>query len=179
MTSAPPITIEPGRLALAELRSIWQQPVTLSLAAGSGAAIAASSAAVQRIVARGAPAYGINTGFGKLAKTRIPDDQLQQLQRNLILSHSVGTGPLLDDAVVRLALLLKIGSLGRGYSGVRPAVVDTLLALANAGIVPSIPSQGSVGASGDLAPLAHLTLALLGEGEVRAHGRNVPAREAL
>src|SRR5512134_1494876 len=174
MTSAPPITIEPGRLALAELRSIWQQPVTLSLAAGSGAAIAASSAAVQRIVARGAPAYGINTGFGLLAKTRIPDDQLQQLQRNLILSHSVGTGPLLDESIVRLALALKVGSLARGHSGVRPVIIDTLLAIANAGIMPCIPSQGSVGASGDLAPLSHLTLALMGEGEVRVKNRTLP-----
>jgi histidine ammonia-lyase len=155
--------------------------VTLALAAGSGAAIAASSATVQRIVARGAPAYGINTGFGLLAKTRIPDDQLQQLQRNLILSHSVGTGPLLDNAVVRLALALKIGSLARGHSGVRPVIIDTLIAVANAGIMPCIPSQGSVGASGDLAPLAHLTLALLGEGEVRmqGQGRTIAAREAL
>jgi histidine ammonia-lyase len=115
MTS-PSITIEPGRLTLAELRA-WQQPVTMSLAAGANTAIAASAAAIQRIVARGAPAYGINTGFGLLAKTRIPDDQLQQLQRNLILSHSVGTGPLLDDAIVRLALALKVGSLARGHSG--------------------------------------------------------------
>jgi histidine ammonia-lyase len=176
---AAPVTIDPGRLTLAELRSIWQQPAALSLAAGANAAIAASAAAVQRIVARGAPAYGINTGFGLLAKTRIPDDQLQQLQRNLILSHSVGTGPLLDDAVVRLALALKIGSLARGHSGVRPVIVETLLAIANAGIVPCIPAQGSVGASGDLAPLAHLTLALLGEGEVRVHGRAVAARDAL
>jgi histidine ammonia-lyase len=173
------LTIEPGRLTLAHLRTIWQQPVTLALAAGSGKAIAASAAAVQRIIARGAPAYGINTGFGLLAKTRIADDQLQQLQRNLILSHSVGTGALLDDAVVRLALVLKIGSLARGHSGVRPTIIDTLIALANAGIVPCIPSQGSVGASGDLAPLAHLTLALLGEGEVRVQGRTIAAREAL
>jgi len=180
-TVLPSITIEPGRLTLADLRNIWQQPVTLALAAGSGAAIASSSAAVQRIVARGAPAYGINTGFGLLAKTRIPDDQLQQLQRNLILSHSVGTGALLDDAVVRLALALKIGSLARGHSGVRPVIIDTLIAIANAGILPCIPSQGSVGASGDLAPLAHLTLALLGEGEVRmqGQGRTIAAREAL
>jgi len=178
MTS-PSMTIEPGRLTLPELRSIWQQPVTLSLAAGANAAIGASAAAIQRIVARGAPAYGINTGFGMLAKKRIPNDQLQQLQRNLILSHSVGTGPLLDDAIVRLALALKIGSLARGHSGVRPGIIDTLIAIANAGILPCIPAQGSVGASGDLAPLAHLTLALLGEGEVRVQGRTVAARDAL
>jgi histidine ammonia-lyase len=174
-----PLIVVPGALTLADLREVWQRPMRFALADPARAAIAASAAAVERVIARGAPAYGINTGFGKLAKTRIPDEQLQQLQRNLILSHSVGTGALLDDAVVRLALVMKIGSLGRGYSGVRPAVVDALLALLNAGIVPAIPAQGSVGASGDLAPLAHLTLALLGEGEVSMHGRVVPAREAL
>ncbi len=173
------ITIEPGRLTLAVLRRIWQQPTTLTLAPTALAAIEASAAAVQRIVARGAPAYGINTGFGLLAKTRIADDQLQQLQRNLILSHAVGTGPLLSDEVVRLAFALKIGSLARGQSGVRPLIVETLLAVTNAGIVPAIPAQGSVGASGDLAPLAHLTLALLGEGDVRSDGRVVSARGAL
>jgi histidine ammonia-lyase len=177
MTAA--LIVVPGALTLADLREVWQRPMRFTLADPARDAIAASAAAVERVIARGAPAYGINTGFGKLAKTRIPDDQLQQLQRNLILSHSVGTGALLDDAVVRLALLMKIGSLGRGHSGVRPAVVDALLALANAGIVPAIPAQGSVGASGDLAPLAHLTLALLGEGDVSMHGRAVPAREAL
>ena len=178
MTAAA-LTIEPGRIALAELRKVWQQPVPLALVPAARDTINTSAAAVQQIVARGEPAYGINTGFGKLAKTHIPDDQLQQLQRNLILSHSVGTGPLLDDAVVRLALLMKIGSLARGHSGVRPLIVDALLAIANAGIIPCIPSQGSVGASGDLAPLAHMTLTLLGEGDVRVRGRTMPARDAL
>ncbi|HTN66169.1 MAG TPA: histidine ammonia-lyase, partial [Burkholderiaceae bacterium] len=134
---------------------------------------------IDQIVAKGDAAYGINTGFGKLAKTRIPDEQLELLQRNLILSHSVGTGALLDDAVTRLVLALKIGSLARGYSGIRPQVIDALLALYNAGILPCIPQQGSVGASGDLAPLAHMTLALLGEGEVRVNGQRVAARAAL
>ncbi len=99
----------------------------LTLASAARAAIEGSAAAVQRIVARGNAAYGINTGFGKLAKTRIPDGQLQQLQRNLIFSHSVGIGDLLSDEVVRLALAMKIGSLARGFSGVRPVIVDALL----------------------------------------------------
>ncbi|HSQ09028.1 MAG TPA: histidine ammonia-lyase, partial [Burkholderiaceae bacterium] len=116
---------------------------------------------------------------GLLAKKRIPDAELQQLQRNLILSHSVGTGALLRDDVVRLALVMKIGSLARGHSGVRPLIVEALIALVNAGIVPCIPSKGSVGASGDLAPLSHLTLALLGEGDVRVNGAQQPARSAL
>ncbi|NYS35004.1 aromatic amino acid lyase, partial [Streptococcus danieliae] len=141
--------------------------------------IEASAAAVQAIVAKGDAAYGINTGFGLLAQTRIPDEKLEQLQRNLILSHSVGTGELLSDAVVRLIMLMKIGSLARGYSGVRPLIVDTLIALYNAGIMPAIPAKGSVGASGDLAPLSHMTLAMLGVGDVRVNGELMPAPEAL
>ena len=177
MTSA--LTIEPGRLRLADLRNVWQSPLTVTLAADAWPAIDASSQAVQRIVAKGDAAYGVNTGFGLLAKKRIPDAELQQLQRNLILSHSVGTGELLSDDVVRLALVMKIASLARGHSGVRPLIVEALIALVNAGIAPCIPSKGSVGASGDLAPLSHLTLALLGEGDVRVHGMRQSARSAL
>ena len=177
MTTA--LTIEPGHLQLAQLRSLWQSPLAVSLAANAWPAIDASSQAVQRIVAKGDAAYGVNTGFGLLAKKRIPDAELQQLQRNLILSHSVGTGELLSDEVVRLALVMKIASLARGHSGVRPLIVEALIALVNAGIFPCIPSKGSVGASGDLAPLSHLTLALLGEGEVRVKGVHQPARAAL
>ena len=173
------LTLEPGHLTLAELRRIWSQPMRLVLTPSAYPAIEASAAAIERIVAKGEAAYGINTGFGKLAKTHIPDHQLELLQRNLILSHSVGTGELIDDALVRLILALKIGSLARGYSGVRRAVIDTLLALLDAGIMPCIPVKGSVGASGDLAPLAHMTLALLGEGQVRVRGRTMPAAEAL
>ncbi|MGB7481679.1 MAG: aromatic amino acid lyase, partial [Burkholderiaceae bacterium] len=171
--------LHPGQLRLAELRAIWSGAPRLTLAADAWPAIDASAALIGRIVAKGDAAYGINTGFGKLAKTRIPDDQLELLQRNLILSHAVGTGPLLDDAVVRLVMALKIGSLARGYSGIRAQVIDTLIAMVNAGILPCIPQKGSVGASGDLAPLAHMTLALLGEGEVRVDGRRLPARAAL
>lgn len=179
MIATARLTLRPGHLTLADLRRVWLQHVPLDLDERWLPAIQAAADAVQRIVARGEAAYGINTGFGLLAKTRIPAADLQQLQRNLILSHSVGTGPLLEDHVVRLALLLKIGSLARGHSGVRPVVIDTLLKLYNAGFMPCIPSQGSVGASGDLAPLAHMTLALLGEGEVRVKGRIIPAQKAL
>ncbi|MDP3841867.1 MAG: histidine ammonia-lyase [Oxalobacteraceae bacterium] len=182
MTQAT-LTLEPGQFSLADLRAIWARPATVTLAAAAYPAIHASAAAVQRIVARGDAAYGINTGFGILAKTRIPDDHLEQLQRNLILSHSVGTGEPLPDAVVRLIMLMKVASLARGYSGIRALVIDSLIALVNAGIMPLIPAKGSVGASGDLAPLAHMTLALLGEGNVRVSGKNggqiVPAMEAL
>ena len=173
------LTITPGRLQLTDLRRAWQSPLRVELAAGAWPVIDASAHAVERIVAKGNAAYGINTGFGLLAKKRIDDAELQQLQRNLILSHSVGTGELLSDDVVRLALIMKIASLARGYSGVRRQIVGTLIALVNAGIVPCIPAKGSVGASGDLAPLSHLTLALLGEGEVQVRGRRQPARAAL
>ncbi len=169
----------PGQLRLADLRRVWQDRVRVTLPPASWSTIEVSSQAVQRIVARGDAAYGINTGFGLLAKKRIPNSELQQLQRNLILSHSVGTGELLADDVVRLALVMKIASLARGQSGVRREVVDALIAVLNADIVPCIPSKGSVGASGDLAPLAHLTLALLGDGEVFVGGVRKAARDAL
>jgi histidine ammonia-lyase len=172
-------TLHPGAMTLAELRAAWAATAPLTLAADAYPKIEAAAATVQAIVAKGDAAYGINTGFGVLAKTRIPDQQLELLQRNLILSHSVGTGALLSDGVVRLILLMKIGSLARGYSGVRPLIVDTLIALYNAGIMPAIPAKGSVGASGDLAPLAHMTLAMLGVGQVRANGELVDAMDAL
>jgi histidine ammonia-lyase len=173
------LTLLPGQLTLAQLRRIWREAVPLQLAPSAYQTIDASAATVRQIVERGAPAYGINTGFGKLAKTHIPHEQLEQLQRNLILSHAVGSGELLADQVLRLILATKIASLARGYSGIRAAVIDSMLALYNAGILPCIPGKGSVGASGDLAPLAHMTLALMGEGEVRVGGRIMPAREAL
>ena len=172
-------TLEPGALTLADLRAVWAEHFPIALSANATAPIAASAALVGDIVAKGDPAYGINTGFGILAKAHIPNDQLAQLQRNLILSHAVGTGELIADNIVRLILLTKIGSLARGYSGVRPLIIDTLIALYNAGIMPAIPAQGSVGASGDLAPLAHMTLAILGVGPVRVKGEIVDAAEAL
>ena len=172
-------TLGPGALTLADLRAVWAEHFPIALSANATAPIAASAALVGDIVAKGDPAYGINTGFGILAKAHIPNDQLAQLQRNLILSHAVGTGELIADNIVRLILLTKIGSLARGYSGVRPLIIDTLIAMYNAGIMPAIPAQGSVGASGDLAPLAHMTLAILGVGPVRYQGEIVDAAEAL
>ncbi len=172
-------TLTPGAMSLADLRAAWGAQQALSLDPQAYAAIKASCATVEAIVAKGDAAYGINTGFGLLAKTRIPDEKLEQLQRNLILSHSVGTGELISDNVVRLVMLMKIGSLARGYSGVRPLIIDTLVALYNAGIMPAIPAKGSVGASGDLAPLSHMTLAMLGVGQVRVDGKLVDAQAAL
>ncbi|WP_312512790.1 histidine ammonia-lyase [Massilia sp.] len=173
------ITLQPGQLTLKDLRAVWSTHAPLALADEAWSAIIASANLVDAIVAKGDPAYGVNTGFGILAKADIPHDQLAALQQNLILSHAVGTGPLLSDAIVRLIVLTKIGSLARGYSGVRPVIVETLIALYNAGIMPAIPSQGSVGASGDLAPLAHMTLAMLGVGQVRHNGELVEAGDAL
>ncbi|MES2684654.1 MAG: histidine ammonia-lyase [Pseudomonadota bacterium] len=173
------LVLEPGALTLADCRRLAVPGLKLLLSTEATPGIEASAAAVGAVVALGAPAYGINTGFGKLAKTHIPDSQLEQLQLNLVRSHAVGTGALLDDATVRLMLALKAGSLARGFSGVRRVVIDSLLALYNAGVLPCIPAKGSVGASGDLAPLAHLTMALLGEGEVRVAGVIKPAAAAL
>jgi histidine ammonia-lyase len=173
------LTIAAGKLTLGMLRRIVRGDAHVALDTATRSAIRASRLAVQQAVDHGAPAYGINTGFGKLARTHIAHDQLERLQTNLVHSHAVGTGPLLDDATVRLVLVLKAASLARGYSGVRPEVIDALIALYNAGVLPSIPAQGSVGASGDLAPLAHMTLALMGEGEVRIDGTAMAAGEGL
>jgi len=154
-------------LSLAQLRSIAVDAPALELAPDACAAIEASAEVVERIAASGNPAYGINTGFGRLSQTRIPPGELEALQKNIVLSHAAGVGAPLDDAAVRLALALKAASLARGASGVRLGTVEALLRLYNERLYPRIPAQGSVGASGDLAPLAHLALALMGIGEVR------------
>ena len=171
--------IVPGKLTLAQLRKVRGEHLTFELPAEAWVQIRAGAATVERIVAKGAPAYGINTGFGKLANTHIPAGQLAALQRNLVLSHSAGVGVALPDVVVRLVLLLKIASLARARSGVRSLIVEALLRLLNAGVYPIIPSKGSVGASGDLAPLAHMSALLLGLGEARVGGKRLPALDAL
>jgi histidine ammonia-lyase len=173
------LLVHPGRLTLEALAAIHAGGVTLAIDPAANAAIAASAEVVRRAAEGDAPVYGVNTGFGKLASTRIGHEDLAALQRNLIRSHSVGVGEPLASAVVRLMLALKAASLARGHSGVRPVVIDTLVAAHNAGLVPYVPAQGSVGASGDLAPLSHMTLALIGEGEVLVDGRPVPAGPAL
>jgi len=177
--TTPLLNISAGHLSLATLRRIFSAPVRLRLNASDRAKIAAARTLVDTIVAGGAAAYGINTGFGLLAQTRIPADQLALLQRNLLLSHAAGIGDALPDAVVRLILALKINALARGYSGVSLELVDALLALLEHEVYPVIPAQGSVGASGDLAPLAHLSTILLGIGSVRMQGKILPAAEGL
>ena len=172
------IILRPGSVTLAQLRAVWEG-AAVALHAEAWAAIDASAQSIGRILASGRTVYGVNTGFGLLAQTRIPDDRLAELQRNLILSHSCGLGEPLDARIVRLAMILKAIGLGRGHSGVRRIVVERILELVEAGALPVIPSQGSVGASGDLAPLAHMSAALIGEGEIALGGETLPAAEAL
>ena len=179
MAEHDPLKLGARPLKLAELRRVYEHPLSVALDAGSLSAVSAAHTATARLAAADAPAYGINTGFGLLAQTRIPTAQRALLQRNIILSHSCGVGPLLDEAVVRLTMVLKLSSLLQGFSGVSEELVRFLERLINAGLTPCVPSQGSVGASGDLAPLAHLSLCVLGLGEVRRHGEVLPAAEAL
>lgn len=173
------LTLTPRKLTFAQLRQIYHEPVCITLDNLAYERIDQSHKAVQAIIARDKAAYGINTGFGLLAKERISDDELELLQKNLILSHSVGTGEYLPANVVRLILVMKLSSLAQGHSGVRREVVDALIGLINHDITPIIPAKGSVGASGDLAPLSHMTLAILGEGDVMVGDKIMPAKQAL
>jgi histidine ammonia-lyase len=175
-----PFRLTPGRLTLSDLAVLMEDPRrAVALDPACWPAVDASAETVQAVVREGRTVYGVNTGFGSLARTRIPDEKLGELQRRLVLSHSAGVGPLLDDATVRLILLLKVNSLARGHSGVRREVIEALLAMLNAGAFPCIPAKGSVGASGDLAPLAHLSVVLIGEGRMKVGGRLTTAREGL
>ena len=173
------LILQAGALSLATLRRIYEHPTVLTLGPQDRSRIEQASSLVARLVATGDVAYGINTGFGLLAQTRIPNEQLELLQRNLLLSHAAGIGDALPDAVVRVILALKINALARGHSGVTLGLVEALLALLEHEVYPLIPAQGSVGASGDLAPLAHLSATLLGLGEVRVRGKTLPAVEGL
>ncbi|HKX07189.1 MAG TPA: histidine ammonia-lyase [Stellaceae bacterium] len=166
-------------LTLAEMRAFARGRDPLALDPRCRAVVEKAARTVDTIVARGDTVYGVNTGFGLLARTSIPPDNLKALQRNLVLSHSAGVGPLLDDATVRLILALKIAALAQGYSGVRWSVIETMQRLIEAEVYPCVPAKGSVGASGDLAPLAHLSSALIGVGEVRHRGETLPATEGL
>jgi len=173
------IRISEVLLTLADLRDVWEGPVQLCIDDSAYVLIRKSQATVDAVLSSGEQVYGINTGFGLLASVRISDDELVHLQENLVRSHAAGVGDPLPDAIVRLILVMKAKALAQGYSGVRPALVDALCALVNNDILPVIPAQGSVGASGDLAPLAHMSRALLGTGPVRVNGVEMPASEAL
>ena len=170
--------LDPTRIDLATLRRIWAG-ASARLDDSSMQRVSEAAASVDRIVAGGETVYGVNTGFGLLASTRIPDDRLAELQTNLILSHSVGLGDPLPRHVTRLMIVLKLLGLGRGHSGVRPLVIEALEALLEHDAMPVIPSQGSVGASGDLAPLAHLISALMGKGKIDVRGEVLASEAAL
>ena len=172
------LKLDPCSIDLAALRRLWRG-AEAALDHASMQRVADAAASVERIVAGGETVYGVNTGFGLLANTRIPDDRLAELQTNLILSHSAGLGDPLPRHVTRLMIVLKLLGLGRGHSGVRPVVVEALQALLDRDAMPLIPAQGSVGASGDLAPLAHMTAALMGHGSIDLAGEILPAAAAL
>lgn len=166
-------------LTLQDLRAVWEESLQVTIGASAGQKIAASAAVIRDVLAKGEQVYGVNTGFGQLAQVRISDDDLAQLQVNLVLSHAVGVGPLLPDSIVRLTMVMKIMALAQGNSGARLELVNSLCALVSNDIYPCIPSKGSVGASGDLAPLAHMAGALIGAGDVRVNGVQMPASDAL
>ena len=171
--------IQPGLLTLAQLRKIARNRVNVSIANHAVPAIHKSQQLVNQMIEENRTVYGINTGFGLLANTRIEVDDLEQLQRSIVLSHAAGIGQLMDDATVRLVMVLKINSLARGFSGIRLTVIEALMTLINTEVFPCIPEKGSVGASGDLAPLAHMSAVLLGEGQARYRGEIISGMAAL
>ena len=172
-------TLTPGQVSLQLLKQVLIERGHCVLDKACVPKVEASLAVVRQVLQDKKTVYGINTGFGSLAQQTISTEKLQHLQRNIVLSHACGTGALLDDDVVALILLLKINNLAQGYSGVRMELIDALCALYNARVYPCIPAKGSVGASGDLVPLAHLALPLLGEGEMRYKGKIITAKEGL
>ena len=172
-------TLEPGQLSLELLKRVLINKERCVLSKTSIKNVDAACSMVEQVVRDNRIVYGINTGFGSLANQTISAEKLHQLQRNLVLSHACGTGPLLSDEIVSLILLLKINTLAQGYSGVRVDVIDALCSLYNAKVYPCVPTKGSVGASGDLVPLAHLSLPLLGEGEMRYEGKIISAKEGM
>lgn len=171
--------IKPGQVTLAMLRKLSRGKIEIELDQSAYPQMEASANTVSDILKTGRTVYGINTGFGLLANQRIEEDDLETLQRSIVLSHAAGIGAFMTPAQVRLLMVLKINSLARGFSGIRPLVVDALITLLNHDVYPAIPEKGSVGASGDLAPLAHMSIVLLGEGEVLIDGERRPAIDGL
>lgn len=174
-----PFTLIPGQLSLEDINQIIYQRLSCLLDTECFPIIEAANKTVDDVIASKKTVYGINTGFGSLANQAISSENLQQLQRNIVLSHACGTGKLLGDDLVSMILLLKINSLAQGFSGVRMQLIDALLSLYNTGVYPCIPEKGSVGASGDLVPLAHMSLPLLGVGSMRYQGKIITAEEGL
>lgn len=173
------IQIDGEHLTLAQLLDAALRDCRAGIAPAAGERMKASRAVIERVVGSGATVYGVNTGFGKLASVRISREQIQELQLNLVRSHACGVGAPLSEAETRAMLLLRANAIAKGFSGVRPIVAETLCAMLNAGVHPVIPCQGSVGASGDLAPLAHLALVAIGEGEAVYRGKRMTGGDAL
>jgi histidine ammonia-lyase len=173
------LALSGGGLTLGDIADVARRQARVLLAPSARRAIAASRRVVEDAVRKNERAYGITTGFGKFAEVAIPRDGLVDLQRNLVRSHAAGVGAPLADEVVRAMIVLRVNALAKGASGIRPSTVEALLRMLDRDILPLVPSQGSVGASGDLAPLAHLALGLMGEGRVRHRGRVVSAKKAL
>ncbi|HRO12488.1 MAG TPA: histidine ammonia-lyase [Amaricoccus sp.] len=173
------LTLIPGQASLAQLESLWREGLPARLDPAAHAGVARSAARVAAAAQGAAGVYGVNTGFGKLASVRIAPEDTATLQRNLILSHCCGVGLGLEPAAVRLMMALKLLSLGRGASGVRPVIVALIEGMLDRGVTPVIPEQGSVGASGDLAPLAHMAAVMIGHGEAVHGGARLPGAEAL
>ena len=173
------IELTGNNLTTEQFRRVVFDSEPVALAASARAGVERSRALVEQLVAENKVAYGITTGFGDLARVRIPPDQLRALQLNLIRSHASGVGAPLSETESRATLLLRANVLAKGLSGVRPVLLETLLAMLNRGVHPVIPCRGSVGASGDLAPLAHLALVLVGEGEAFVDGQRMKGGDAL
>ncbi len=173
------VSIDGKRLSFTEVERVSKTGEPVRLAPESIAAMQHSRAVVEKLAAGDAPVYAVNTGVGLLADVRVPTEQLEQLQRNVVRSHACGVGPLLARDEVRAMMLIRANVLAKGFSGIRPLVAELLCDLLNRGVTPVVPSQGSVGASGDLAPLAHIALVLIGEGEAELGGVRYPGAEAL
>jgi histidine ammonia-lyase len=173
------IALTGNDLTLEQVERVALSGAECELAPDARAAMLRSRAVIDRVVESEKTAYGVNTGFGELAEVRISSDQIRKLQLNLIRSHACGVGAPLSKAETRAVLLLRANALAKGLSGVRPVIVEVLCAMLNRGVHPVIPSQGSVGASGDLAPLAHLAQVVIGEGEAVFRGARMPGRDAL
>ncbi|WEK51563.1 MAG: histidine ammonia-lyase [Candidatus Kaistia colombiensis] len=173
------IVLTPGKVTLADLEHVWREGLAVRLADGARAGIADSAARIDAAAKGDVAVYGVNTGFGKLASIKIKTEDTATLQRNLVLSHCCGVGEAVEEETVRLIMALKLLSLGRGASGTRPELVALIEAMLAKGVHPVIPAQGSVGASGDLAPLAHMAATMLGEGRATYQGREMASAEAL
>ena len=173
------LVIDGQPLTLAEIEAVSNAGILVAIAPDASARMAQGRALIEKILAQGQTVYGVNTGFGKLSDVRIPPDKLAQLQSNLVRSHAGGVGQPLSEAEVRAMLLLRANVLAKGFSGCRTELVEILVAMLNAGVHPVIPEKGSVGASGDLAPLAHLALVVIGEGEAFFKGERIAGGEAM